>query len=87
MSISRTKVHFLRPGLYGLFENFMTFCDRPVRYVRDCYTRGVRDGARFDYTNKPHRVTCLTCQRNMKGEMFVCETTLRCWRKQDDDYT
>ena len=64
------KVHFLRPGRCGLFENFRTYCDASVNYVRDASMRHVRTGARFDYTNDKTRVTCKTCLGNLKHEIF-----------------
>lgn len=62
------KVHFLRLGLYGLFQHLMTYCDMSGDYVRDCWIAHYRTGARFDYTNDRNKVTCLTCLKNMKGD-------------------
>lgn len=55
------KVHYLRSGLYGLYENLMTYCGAAGRYVRDCYIQHYATGARYDYTNDWDKVTCKSC--------------------------
>lgn len=55
------KVHYLKPGLFGPFENLSTYCGAVGHYVRDAYIRHYRTLARFDYTNDWKKVTCKSC--------------------------
>lgn len=57
------KVHFLRPGLYGLFENLMTVCGAAGQYLRDAAIIHYRTDCRYDYTNDWNKVPCKTCRK------------------------
>jgi hypothetical protein len=62
------KLHFLRAGLYGFYENFMTYCGVAGNYSHDVKIRHYRTGVLYNYTNDRKRVTCKTCLKMMERE-------------------
>lgn len=69
--IMANKVHYLRPGFYGLLEHLATYCWARGQYLRDAIITSYRTGAKYPYTNDLNKVTCKSCLLNLVDEGII----------------